>query len=489
MTRSNLWLCDANANDLVRELEAGSITSAQIVGALLERIADIDAPESDIALRSVLALAPDALASAHRLDEERRTGTVRSRLHGIPVLIKDNIEALGLPATAGSSALVGRPVLRDAPLVSRLRDAGLVILGSTNLSQWANMRSPMSTSGWSAVGGLTVNPYRLDRCAGGSSSGSGAALAARLTPLAVGTETDGSITCPASLNGVVGLKPTVGAVPGEGVVPIAKSQDSAGPMARTVADVALLFEVLSGVEHVLDSLERGWSGLRVAVASNLMTGHPATDALFHECVRRANAAGMTSSIISVAQADERVGADEVTVLLSEMVDDLGTFLARRGGGGPTSLAQVVAFENDHADVELPYFGHEFFDQALESGGRASDAYKEARARNVAWAVDECLEPALADADCFIAPCYSPAWKNDLVLGGSGSARWSQVTQAPAIAGWPIATVPMGLIDGLPVGLAIVGRPGAETTLLAVASDFEKTLGLSLVPTFLASSRG
>ena len=489
MTRSNLWLCAADANELARELESGSITSAQIVGALLERIARVDGAESDIALRSVLAVAPDAIDTAHRLDQERRAGEIRSHLHGVPVLIKDNIEAMGLPGTAGSTALVGRPVQRDAPLVARLRDAGLVVLGSTNLSQWANMRSPMSTSGWSAVGGLTVNPYRLDRCAGGSSSGSGAALAARLSPLAVGTETDGSITCPASLNGVVGLKPTVGTVPGEGIVPIAASQDSAGPMARTVRDVALLFEVLSGEHDVLDRVERGWSGLRVAVATNLMTGHHPTDDLFHECVRRASAAGMKSSTIAVAQADDAVSADEVTVLLCEMADDLSAFLARRGGEGPASLAEVVDFENEHADVELAYFGHEFFDQALGSGGRAGDAYKVARARNVAWAVDGCLAPALADADCFIAPCYSPAWKNDLVLGGSGSARWSQVTQAPAIAGWPIATVPMGLVHGLPVGLAVVGRPGSEATLLAVARDFEKTLQLSLEPSFLPSSRG
>ncbi|MGA2970787.1 MAG: amidase family protein, partial [Acidimicrobiales bacterium] len=225
MATSNLELCNLTARELVALLESGETTSVQIVTALLERIALIDAPDTAIALRSVLAVAPDALESARRCDTERMQGTIRSRLHGVPILVKDNVEIVGLPGTAGSTSLVGRPVTKDAPLVSRLRAAGLIVLGSTNLSQWANMRSPFSTSGWSAVGGLTSNPFRLDRCAGGSSSGSGAALAARLAPLAVGTETDGSITCPASLKGVAGIKPAVGTVPSEGVIPISASQD------------------------------------------------------------------------------------------------------------------------------------------------------------------------------------------------------------------------------------------------------------------------
>jgi len=490
---SNSELCEATASELVTLLERGETSSVHIVTALLERIARIDAPDTDIALRSVVAIAPDALASAQRCDDERSEGTIRSRLHGVPILVKDNIEIVGLPGTAGSTSLLGRPVAQDAPLVARLRAAGLIVLGSTNLSQWANMRSPFSTSGWSAVGGLTANPYRLDRCAGGSSSGSGAALAARLTPLAVGTETDGSITCPASLNGVAGIKPAVGTVPSEGVVPISSSQDSPGPMARTIGDVAALYEVLADVTGVVETVNRGVDDVWVAVATNLMTEHPATDGLFHRAVATARAAGMNLSDISVAKLDASVGADELTVLLCEMSDDLTAFLQRRGGVGPASLEEVIAFENDHADVELPFFGHEFFDQSLATGGRGGETYSEARARNVAWAVEECLEPALNAADCFIAPCYSPAWKNDLVLGGSGSARWSEVTQAAAIAGWPIATVPMGLVDGLPVGLSIVARPGAEPTMLAVAAHFERVLGLlegdALVPRFIPPQRG
>jgi amidase len=446
MATSDLELCNASASDLVALLESGETTSVQIVTALLERIALIDAPGTAIALRSVLAVAPDALDVAERLDAERAAGTVRSRLHGVPILVKDNVEIVGLPGTAGSTSLVGRPVTKDAPLVTRLRVAGLIVLGSTNLSQWANMRSPFSTSGWSAVGGLTANPYRLDRCAGGSSAGSGAALAARLAPLAVGTETDGSITCPASLNGVAGIKPAVGTVPGEGVIPISASQDSAGPMARTIGDVAALYEVLADVTGVVTAVEAGTGDVRVAIATNLMTGHPATDALFNDAVITARENGMR-----------------------------------------------LTFENEHADVELPFFGHEFFDMSLATGGRDGESYAPARARNLKWAIEECLDPALKEADCFIAPCYSPAWKNDLVLGGSGSAHWSLVTQGAAIAGWPIATVPMGLIDGLPVGLSIVGRPGSEPTMLAVAAHFERVLGLvahnELVPQFIAPQQG
>lgn len=483
MTLTSSELCNASAMELAVALASNETTSVDIVTALIGRIAEIDAPGCAIELRSVLALAPDALTSAQRLDDERARGTVRSPLHGVPILIKDNVEIVGLPGSAGSTALMGRAVAHDAALVTRLRDAGLVILGSTNLSQWANMRSPFSTSGWSAVGGLTLNPYRLDRCAGGSSSGSGAALAARLSPLAIGTETDGSITCPASLNGVVGIKPAVGTVSGEGIVPISSSQDSAGPMARTVGDVAALYEVLTGLDHITERVSRGIDGARIAVATNMMTGHPATDQLFGDVIDKARNAGVSIADITVPETDSTVDVDELTVLLSEMHDDLTAFLVRRGGQ-PSTLAECIDFENEHRDIEMPFFGHEFFDQSLASGGREGEKYHDARARNVAWAVDQFLAPALSDCDCFLAPSYSPAWKNDLVLGGSGSAHWSRVTQAPAIAGWPIATVPMGTIDGLPVGLSIVGRPGSEATMLAVAAGIESLLDLGRGETFV-----
>ena len=493
MARSSGSLHENSAIELADSLRAGETSSVEIVTALLGRIAEIDAPGTAIELRSVLAIAPDALDNAQRLDDERSRGTLRSHLHGVPILVKDNIEAVGLPGSAGSTALLGRAVPGDAPLITRLRDAGLVILGATNLSQWANMRSPFSTSGWSAVGGLTANPFRLDRCAGGSSSGSGAALAARLAPLAIGTETDGSITCPASLNGVVGIKPAVGTVPGDGIVPISASQDSAGPMARSVRDVAALYEVLAGQDHARSRVDRGFADARLAVGTTLTTGHPATDQLFLDVVAAARDFGIAISEVTVAQADASVDADELTVLLCEMFDDLTAFLSRRGGDGPLTLAQCIDFENEHRTSN----SHSSVTSSSTSRSRPAVERERSTPKpglaTSSGPCDQCLTPALSDVDCFIAPCYSPAWKNDLVLGGSGSAHWSQVTQAPAIAGWPIATVPMGAIDGLPVGLSIVGRPGNEATMLAVAAGFEDLLHLDhgdvLVPEFIQSQRG
>jgi amidase len=439
-----------------------------LVDGLLDRIATLDAPDSAPALRSVLALSDTARAQARACDQAEPTGP----LHGVPVLVKDNIEVAGLPSSAGATSLLGRPARVDAPLVSRLRQAGAIILGTTNLSEWANIRSARSTSGWSAVGGLTGNPWALDRNPGGSSSGSGAAVAAGLAPLAIGTETDGSITCPASLNGVVGIKPTVGAVPTAGIVPISASQDSPGPMGRTVDEVALLLEVLTATAGVLERVRQGVSGLRVGVARTWRTGHPATDELFDETVGRLTAAGATVCDVEAAVPSHRDHEDELTVLLCELVDGLGAYLPTRGPDGPQHLADVVAHEREHAAVELAHFGHDFFEQALERGGRDSPGYRGARARNLAWAVETCLEPALAEVDVLIAPTYGPAWKSDLVVGGH-PADASPATMAPAIAGWPIATAPMGLVEDLPVGLGAVGRPGSEALLLAVCRVVEQ----------------
>ena len=479
------------ATRIAEALGNGTTTSAELVEALLARIADVDAPGGGVELRAILAVADDAADAARDADRERAGGTTRSVLHGVPVVVKDNVEAVGLPGTAGATSLAGRPVVTDAPLVRRLRDAGMVVLAATNLSEWANIRSPRSTSGWSAVGGLTVNPYRLDRSAGGSSSGSGAAVAARLSPLAVGTETDGSITCPASLNGLVGIKPTVGAIPRGQVVPISASQDSPGPMARTVEDVARLYEVLAGVSGVAARVAAGADGLRVGAATTLLTSHPATDELFSDAIRDLERAGATLTDVAYPAAPSDVDEDELTVLLCELSDDLTAYLATRGGEGPRSLTEVIAFEEAHADVEMRHFGHEFFERALASGGRGSPEYAGARARNVDWATTTCLEPALAAVDLVVAPSYGPAWKNDLTLGGHPAA-YSGICSAPSIAGWPIATVPMGLVDGLPVGLSLVGRPNTEAVLLAAAAGLEREAGLlrdgALAPTFAVAQR-
>ena len=445
----------------------GTLSSAHLVDTLLERIAVVDDPGGDIALRSFAVLADDARSVAAERDRERGRGDVRGPLHGVPIAVKDNIEVTGLPGAAGSTALVGRPAV-DAPLVTRLRDAGAVVLGSTNLSEWANIRSERSTSGWSATGGLVGNPWSLDRSAGGSSSGSGAAVAAGLAPLAVGTETDGSIVCPASVNGVVGLKPTVGAVPTGGVVPISASQDSPGPMGRSVADVARLFAVLSGQ----DQIDRAGQPVRFVHATTWATHHDPTDRLVDRFMERL--AGETGTVErrEVATPDPDVVNDEFTVLLAELVDDLGAYLAGRPGDGVRSLADVVDHEDGHAATELPFFGHELFVQALATGGRAGDTYTGARARSLEWAVSTCLTPGLDGADVLVAPAYGPAWKSDLVVGGHAGVVSSWVTTPAAIAGWPILSVPVGLVHGLPVGLALIARPGEEWTLLAAGALVE-----------------
>lgn len=399
-----------SAHEVLIRLAAGGLTSLDLVDTLIERIDQVDASDSHVALNSIAAMSEDARAQANLRDEERRRGGALGALHGVPVVIKDNVEAHGLPGLAGSTSLIGRPTT-DAPLVTRLRDAGAIILASTNLSEWANIRSPRSTSGYSASGGLVANPWALDRSAGGSSSGSGAALAAGLAPLAVGTETDGSIVCPASINGVIGLKPTVGVVPTSGVIPISASQDSPGPMGRSVADVALMFSVLAQQES------RRVEATSMVVAMNWRTGHPSTDQLFDDVVDELARAGLSIASRDLAAPGESEGRDESTVLFSELFDDLSAYLAARPGDGVRSLGDVIAFEDEHAEIEQRYFGHEHFLEAVSTGGRAGPAYAEARQRNLSWALDTCLIPGIEGADVIIAPAYGPSWKSDLIVGG------------------------------------------------------------------------
>jgi amidase len=501
MTRAQVDPHDASADLAAMSVSTlgagfadGSISSRQVTSALLDRIAAIDAPGTPIGLRSVLLTSDDAVEQAAERDRRREAGGARGPLHGVPILVKDNIEAHGLPGSAGSLALADRAVTRDAPLVARLREAGAVILGATNLSEWANFRSPRSVSGWSAMGGLTGNPWACDRSAGGSSSGSGAAVSAGLAPVAIGTETNGSITCPAALNGVVGLKPTVGSVPTAGVVPISASQDSPGPFGRSVRDVALVYEVMSARNDCIASCEsESAKELRVGVVEAWLTGDGRTDAAFERAASLLGPRVAAMQAVGVPAIDDEVGDDQVAVLVGELVDDLGAYLDGRPGVGVRSLADVVAFNLAHADSELSAFGQEYFERAVTDGGRSAVAYREARARNVTWARDLCLGPAIArGVDVLIAPAYRPAWKSDLthgdVLMGGGS-----VCTPPAILGWPILTVPMGFVDELPVGVSIVGPPHSEPHLLAVGRALETALGLvasgALRPTWKAPARG
>ena len=454
--------------DIHDRLNDGRLTSSQLVDALLSRIEAIDAPGTAIGLNAVAALSNDAREVARERDDERARGVIRGPLHGVPVVIKDNIEAVGLPGLAGSTALIGRPT-RDAPLVTRLRDAGAIIMASTNLSQWANIRSMRSTSGYSSSAGLVGNPWALDRSAGGSSSGTGAAVAAGLSPLGVGTETDGSIVCPASVNGIAGLKPTVGNVPKQYVIPISESQDSPGPMGRTVADVALLYGVLSATSSSDEN-----SNPSIAAATNWRTGNPETDQLYDDVVVALRESGFEVTSRELALPDEQVFQDELTVMLAELVDGISTYLSDRPGDGVKSLADVIAYEDEHRDTELIYFGHDLFTKAIDIGGTDTPAYVEARPRNLAWAVDTCLNPGLEGVDVIIAPAYGPSWKSDLAVGGHPGPA-SCATMAPAIAGWPIMSIPMGLVKDLPVGLAIIGRPDSEWTVLEAARRIETVI--------------
>lgn len=449
---------------------AGDLTSEAVVTHLLARIAELEP-----SVNAMIAISPDAAAQARAADARLAARAPLSRLDGVPVIIKDNIECLGLPGSAGSLAMLGRPILCDAPLVTRLRAAGLVILGAANLSEWANFRGEHSSSGWSAVGGLTHNPWRHGASVGGSSSGSGAALAAGYAPLAVGTETDGSIVCPASLCGVVGLKPTVGRVPTAGVIPIAASQDSPGPMARSVADTASLLAVLAGGPIPPEPLG---GKLTVGFAPAWLSGDPAVDGLICSAVARMADAGIAVREVVVPLPPAQVADDEIAVLVHEMSDDLGAHLANRPGPGPRTVAELVAFNEANAAAELAHFGQEYLVAAAASAGRADPRYGPARARNLQWALNDCLGPVLAPSpagvDVVVSLAYGPAWTTD--LGAGDNLVTGLVTHASAIAGWPLLSLPVGDVDGLPVGLALVGRANSEGTLLELAAQVEALLG-------------
>lgn len=457
-----------SAFDLVEGRRAGDFTSVELVSTLLHRIQTIDDYEGGI--QSVLAISNDLMEQAESCDSREATG----QLHGIPVLVKDNIQAIGLPGTAGSLALAGRTVVEDAELVTRLRNAGAIIMGSTNLSEWANIRSGKSTSGWSAVGGLTANPWNYKYSAGGSSSGSGAAVAAGLIPFAVGTETDGSIVCPASLNGVVGIKPTVGSVSVKGVVPVSLSQDVPGPLARSVEDAAMLLEVLSGQTGLVDLCNND-EPLRIGVVRAWLTGHDGANKLFEDSLVKISNAGIELIEITVPEMPEKAGDDEGVVLFHELLEDLSDYLKKRAGSGVKSLADVVEFNKLNSDFELAHFGQEYFELALASGGRNVE-YKSARERNLDWAINQVLAPALADVDVLVGIPYAPAWISTLGKGDDfGNASW--MTHAPAISGWPLGSLPMGLADGLPVGMGVAARANDEKGLVRAMAIIERVLDL------------
>ena len=509
---------EATVADLQRAMAGGATTARALAAAYLARIEAIDRPGGGRpGMAAVIETNPDALAEAARLDGERAAGRVRGPLHGIPVLLKDNIDTGDrMQTTAGSLALAGRPAPRDAVLAARLRAAGAVLLGKTNLSEWANFRSTRSSSGWSGRGGQTRNPYVLDRSPCGSSSGSGAAVSANLAALAVGTETDGSIVCPSGINGVVGIKPTLGLVSRTGVIPIAHSQDTAGPMARTVRDAALLLGVLASegadardpataaaqahaVADYTAGLDAGaLRGARIGVLRANFGFHGDVDRVMEGALRALRDAGAVLVDPVALATTGKWDTTENDVLQYELKADMNAYLAERyrgvdaaatnaaGDPLPRTLADLIAFNRRHAALEMPWFGQELFEQSDARGPLSDAAYQKAVADNRRLAGAEGIDATLASnhLDAIVAPTNGPAWTIDLVTGDHFGGGYSSPS---AVAGYPHITVPAGFVHGLPVGLSFFAGAWSEPRLIGLAYAFEQATRARRAPTFRATA--
>jgi amidase len=495
--------------DLQQRMQAGRATARSIAEQYIARIEAVD--RSGPSLHSVIEMNPDALAIADQLDAERRSGRVRGPLHGIPILVKDNIATADrMMTTAGSLALAGVKPPADAFVAARLRDAGAVILGKTNLSEWANFRSTHSSSGWSGRGGQTKNPYALDRNPSGSSSGSGAAIAANLAAAAIGTETDGSIVSPSTSNGLVGIKPTLGLVSRTGIVPIAHSQDTAGPMARTVADAAALLTAIAGADpadpattarragaaggaadysRALDAT--GLRGARIGVVRNKLFGYSAAaDRLAEAAIADMKKQGAV--IVDPANIPTlgKFGDSEFEVLLYEFKADLHTYLTALGPASPVhSLTDVIAFNTAHAREEMPYFGQEIMTMADKKGPLTTPAYRAALAKNHRLSRELGIDLVMTRyrLDALVAPTGAPAWLTDLVLGDSSLANSDAPSTVTSVAGYPHITVPAGFFRGLPVGISFFGRAWSEPTLIKLAYAYEQATKHRRPPTFPPSA--
>ena len=493
-------LDEMTVQQLQQRMQAGQQTSRQLVDLYLARIERVD--RSGPTLRSIIETNPDARAIADALDAERKLKGPRGPLHGIPVLIKDNIDTADrMMTTAGSLALEGSIAARDAFVVERLRSAGAVLLGKTNLSEWANFRSTKSTSGWSARGGQTKNPYVLDRNPCGSSSGSGTAIAANLATIGVGTETDGSIVCPSSVSGLVGIKPTVGLVSRSGIIPISHSQDTAGPMTRTVADAAILLTALTGVDPRDPATSRSagrsrdytkalatdaLKGARIGVARNKYFGYsPPADRVIEAAIAKMKAAGAVIVDPADIPTASRLEACELDILLYEFKAGLNAYLgALTSKARVRSLKDVIAFNERERDREMPYFGQELFKQAELKGPLTSPAYRRAlttcRTRARTMGIDAVMRRLKLDA--LVAPTGSPAWPIDLINGD----HFLGASSTPAaVAGYPSVTVPAGHVQGLPVGISFIGLQWSEARLVGLAYAFEQATGHRQPPTFLS----
>jgi len=485
-------------SQLAEGIDQGAFNSEAITAAYLTRIAAID--DKGPTLNTVIATFPDAINQARSLDAELRAGRYRGPMHGIPILVKDNVEVAGpLPTTAGSLALAGNVTNRDAPFIARLRAAGAVILGKTNLSEWANIRADNSTSGWSAVGGLTKNPHALDRNSCGSSSGSGAATAAALAAGTIGTETDGSITCPAGVNGVVGFKPTVGLVSRRFVVPISHSQDTAGPMTRSVRDAAIMLTAMAGSDPqdaatVEADRWRGdyAAGLSVDALKGLRIGvmrAPNADAaLFDAAIAKLKDGGAEIILLDTSKIDrQKIGQGEFKVLLTELKADLAAYLQGLPDGlvPHKTLGDIIAFNAANADQELQYFGQNIFEAANKEKGLDNPAYLSALATSRGLATDALNQMFVNNkVDVIIAQTNGAAWVSTLGKGDAFSGP--SASQLPAVAGFPHLTVPMGLSGGLPIGLSFIGPKWHDHDVLKAGFAYEQLSKARVAPTFPAT---
>ena len=494
-------IVEANVTDLQAAMQSGKLTSQKLVSLYLARIRTID--KTGPRLNAVIELNPDAMSIAKALDLERKTKGARGPLHGIPILLKDNIATADkMQTTAGSLAMLGVKPPRDAFLVTRLRDAGAVILGKTNLIEWANMRSTRSTSGWSARGGLTKNPYALDRNTSGSSSGSGAAIAASLAAIAVGTETDGSITSPANSNGLVGFKPTLGLISRNGIIPIAHSQDTAGPMARTVADAVALLTAMAGVDardaatvEARDKLQdytkfldaNGLQGARIGVVrANFGGRNDLASAVVEEALKVLAAKG--AILIDPVELPNvaKYAQTEYEVLLYELKADISAYMAEFAPGAAIkTLKDIIDFNERNRAREMPFFAQEHFLRAEAKGGLDSKEYLDALANNQLYSRAEGIDKVLKQhqLDAIVAPSGGPAWLTDFIKGDASGGGFNGPA---AVAGYPHITVPAGNVYGLPVGISFVGTAWSEPTLIRIAYAFEQATRHRRAPTYARS---
>ncbi len=492
---NRLGLEEITLTELQERYETGDLSTRRVVQAYLDRIEAVD--KRGPALNSVLTINPNALDIADRLDRERQDGNIRGPLHGVPVLLKDNIDTGDMPTTAGSFFLEGSIPPDDAFIVSKLRQAGAVILGKTNLSEWANFHSSFSSSGWSALGGQVHNPYEVSRNPCGSSAGSGVAASANLATLTIGTETNGSIVCPSNANGIVGMKPTVGLWSREGIIPISYTTDSAGPMTRTVRDAAILLGVLAGpdtgdplsveaAEHVQEDYTQylnadGLQGKRIGFYTGPMGNHFRVDTLMNETIRTLESLGAT--VIEIDEITrENIGGDAFQVLLHEFKDGVNDYLASLNNDAIIESMEEMAEQIRNSPTATELFDRDLILRAAETEGTDSEEYQNARERMLRVSRGEGIDRVMDEnnLDALVSPTGSPAWKTDLILGDNFQLSSSSPS---ARAGYPIISLPMGSIDGMPVGVSFFGRAWSEPVLLEIAYSFEQNTDHRLVPQF------